>query len=205
MNSAITGARTHCLVELRNHAHLAAVYGDAFAAAAMRNLQWCAHLWGGSVFVIGPQCFLVALSPLSFEEASTVSLIERWQWALSTTPLDFSGSRALPVVTVEMVKVSSLGLTDGRLRYPDELERDDIAPSLPPVRYGKSWSLAYERDMKIALIFYRALSRGEASLVLQPIVQHASNTVLYQEALVRLCSGPQQQPSLGPGQFVPAL
>ncbi|WP_439855981.1 EAL domain-containing protein [Pseudomonas yamanorum] len=204
MNSAV-GVRTHCLVELRNHAHLAAVYGDAFSAASMRKLQWCTHLWGGSVFVIGPQCFLVSLSQSSFEERPTIALIERWQCALSMTVLDFGGVRALPAVTVEAVSVSSVGLTDGCLRYPDELERDGIASSLPPVCYGKRWSLSYERDMEVALTFYRALTQGQASLVFQPIVQQgASSAVLYQEALVRLNAGPSQS-NPGPAQFVPAL
>ncbi|MDO9345461.1 MAG: EAL domain-containing protein [Pseudomonas sp.] len=124
---------------------------------------------------------------------------------MSTTPLDFGGVRALPAVTVEAVKVSSVGLTDGRLRYPDELERNDTAPALSPVRYGKSWNLSYERDMEVALTFYRALTHGHASLVFQPIVQQGgTHVVLYHEALIRL-SALSRQPNLGPAHFVPAL
>ncbi|MBY8968831.1 EAL domain-containing protein [Pseudomonas sp. P867] len=63
----------------------------------------------------------------------------------------------------------------------------------------------YERDMEVALTYYRALIQGQASLVFQPIVQQgASSIVLYQEALVRLSAGPSQS-NPGPAQFVPAL
>ncbi|WP_081321561.1 MULTISPECIES: EAL domain-containing protein [Pseudomonas] len=206
MSSADVGVPTHVLVELSNYAHLEAAYGEAFAVAAMGRLQWCVHMWGGSVFVIGPQCFLVGLSPSLLEVKFSRSLIERWQWALSTTPLDFGGVRALPVVVVESLKISaSVGLTEGRLRYPDELERPNAAHPLPPVRVGKGWSVSYERDMEVALTFYRALEQGQASLVFQPINQRGgSGAVLYQEALLRL-STQSQRPSFGPAQFVPAL
>ncbi|WLH66895.1 EAL domain-containing protein [Pseudomonas sp. FP2309] len=197
--------RTHCLVELRNYAHLAAAYGDDFAAAAMRKLQLCTHLWGGSVFVIGSDCFLVSLAQLPHEERPLIALIERWQCALFMTALNFGGVTALPAVTVEAVSVSSVGLTDGCLRYPDELERHVAPLSLPPVCYGKRWALSYERDMEVALTFYRALAQGQANLVFQPIVQHgAPSSVLYQEALVRLDTGLSQSNS-GPAQVVHVL
>lgn len=199
------GGAESMLIELYNRDHLAAVYGEEFAASALQALQRCVHGWGGSVSVVDDRRFLVAPAPPgdgSPGELPELSLVERWQRAFSATPFTFGPQRALLAVGVSRVTLGAgLRQLDGGQFQLQEIEcRDSGVPLLQPPQCGWPWRLGYELDMEAALAFHEALAQGRAHLVFQPIVRSsqllarfsqmdgpsAPAVPLYQEALLRL-------------------
>lgn len=208
----------YALVDLHNRDHLAVVYGEDFAAAALRALQWRLHLWGGSVATVDHRRFLVALPPLADQaaaarEASALpdARIEAWQQALFAQPFASQGRRALLVVSVDRVQLPAHDYLDGRLPHLQEFEGQGMGvPALPSLPCGWVGRLAYEADMEAALAFHRALTQGRVQLALQPVVaagasgRACGDDVLYQEALLRVaaCAG---EPDMSACELVPAL
>ncbi len=184
----------HLLVELHNRDHLAAAYGETFARAALAALQWRMHLAGHSIKQAGDRRFVAWI-------AEAGSFAEHWQLQLAGLPLEHLGQRALPVVTVGEVRLSS---TSGPYP-PQELERlGGRAPILEPVQCGWIWRERYEKDMALALAFHEALRSGEVGLTFQPIMRRNAgdrrDASLYQEALLRL-----DQPGIGASGLVAAM
>ncbi|WP_379655458.1 EAL domain-containing protein [Pseudoxanthomonas sp. UC19_8] len=211
------------LVELYNRDHLAAVYGEDFAAAALLALQRRAHGWGGSVSVVDDRRFLVALAPDADRDPpdlAEASLVERWQRAFSAAPFAFGQQRALLAVGVGRATLGAgLRQMDGGHFQLQEIEcRNSGAPLLLPPQCGWSWRLGYELDMEAALAFHEALAQGRAHLAFQPIVSSAqlaarlSHTAesgptgvpLYQEALLRMVARDGEAP-LSASRLVAAL
>ncbi|PZP58168.1 MAG: hypothetical protein DI597_19765 [Pseudoxanthomonas spadix] len=219
----LAGRSESVLIELYNRDHLAAVYGEEFAAAALRALQRRAHGWGGSVSVVDDKRFLVALAPEGGgdpRELPEASLVERWQRAFSATPFAAGPQRALLAVGVSRVTLGAgLRPLDGGHFELQEIEcRNGGTPLLLPPQCGWSWRLGYELDMEAALAFHEALSQGRAHLVFQPIVRSsqllarfsqvdgpsAPSVPLYREALLRLVVA-DDEPVLATSRLVAAL
>ncbi len=215
---AIAPMAAYALVDLHNRDHLAVVYGEDFAAAALRALQWRLHLWGGSVAAVDHRRFLVTLPPLADQaaavnEASSLldAEIAAWQQALFAQPFASQGRRALLAVSVDRVQLPAQDCMDGRLPRPQEFEGQSMAvPVLPSLPSGWVGRLGYEADMEAALAFHGALAQERVQLALQPIVSAASavrggqDEVLYQEALLRVAAL-AGEPDLSPVELVPAL
>ncbi|HEY9273460.1 EAL domain-containing protein [Achromobacter sp.] len=217
---------THFLIELYNRDHLATVYGEEFAVAALCALQRRVGGWGGLVVAADAWRFLVTL-PRRTERgddnapaADTQPLVERWQLALNAAPFMHAARRALLVVGVDRVALGVGRNEAGEGLCPlRQIEcRSGAVPELAPPQCGWAWRFDYQSDMAAALAFHRALSQRRASLVFQPIVcarrlaakpKGASERTslsgqLYQEALLRL-SMLRDEPDLSPGGLVAAL
>lgn len=199
----------YLLVEMQNHAHLSAVYGEAFAADAVRTLQWQAHLWGGSVTTIDRARFLVTLVPdrsagASPQTGRDLPSLERCQLELAAVPMIFAGHRARPVVTVDPVQHGNLAPADAHSQCPEALERAGTSVlALASPRLGRSVSMDYTRDMALAVAFDQALVQGRVNLAFQPIMRYdQSGAMLYAEGLLRVSGLPGRA---GAGQIVPAL
>ncbi|WP_321855502.1 EAL domain-containing protein [Paraburkholderia tropica] len=205
----MSASTTYLLVELHNHAHLSAVYGESFADEAMRALQWRVHGWGGSVTNLGTARFLVTLFP---DKAATptmhprdpISRMERWQVELAAMSFGVDRRLACAVVTVDPVRAGSLGGKGSGFNYPEELERCSASvPQLVPPQFGWQWRMTYEREMALAVAFQQASVQDRVNLALQPVVRYDQpDLVLYQEALLRISGLPG---GVGPARLVPVL
>jgi EAL domain-containing protein (putative c-di-GMP-specific phosphodiesterase class I) len=195
--------RTTVLVELANHAHLCLSYGVEFGQAALRSLQWRTHEEGASIVALDGHRFVAEFPSLeaSLIALQTVPLIERLQIKLSTTPIYFGSHCALPVVTIQRVRMA-----DSCLFYPklnDESVAQEVA--LLPPQSGLPWVRNYEHDMEIALALYGALTDGRSGLRFQPIRSCAAGeNILYREGLLRL-STPLGAVAGAMSEIVPAL
>lgn len=216
----------HALIELYNRDHLAVVYGEDFAVAALHALQRQVRGWGGAIAAVDAKRFLVTLPRQKREGSGDAPgvikqlLIQHWQLALSAAPFVRADQRALLVVGVDRVtSCAGQKYLDGGLAQLQEVEcQGRWVPVLAPPQCGWAWRLGYEVDMETALVFHRALLQGRASLVFQPIVcgrrlvtgpntppERASlPEPLYQEALLRL-SMRDDEPDLRPGDLVAVL
>jgi EAL domain-containing protein (putative c-di-GMP-specific phosphodiesterase class I) len=208
MSRAVNGRR-YLLVELHNHVHLGAAYGEAFAANAMGTLHERVQLWGGSVMSLRPGCLLVTLergasSAVAREPREFALRMECWQVELSAIVFAFEGRSARPAVTVRPLESGRLGPAGSGLHYPGAVDDIDApAPQLPLPLFGAKWSMDYESDMALAAAVESALVEQRVNLAFQPVVRRDESAAeLYAEGLLRVSGLPG---GVGPARFIPVL
>ncbi|OVZ66223.1 hypothetical protein CDO46_01575 [Pigmentiphaga sp. NML030171] len=173
------------LVTLRNHAHLAAVYGNAFAAAVERELQGralAAGITSDAALRLGDDRFLLSPYPiLTSESVSRERLLEYVLISLCSTPVEHGGQTAFALVEARLIDGVDTKLTDSGIGPGTATQ-----PGFAPDQCTEAWRLEYAKDMSEALRVFQLLNAGRLTLAFQPIVARVDfSQQLYQEGLVR--------------------
>ncbi|KAL0630209.1 hypothetical protein Q9L58_010945, partial [Maublancomyces gigas] len=179
ITSSHVAPASHVLIELHNHAHLRAVYGESSAAQAVNALWQQARFLGGDGIVLPPNRFLVKLSAATTAEM-VAPLTESWQLSLGAVVLPCGANQVLPEVAVTAV-TGAEGICS------------HVAPLMTSARGGLAWVLDYERDMRAALALHRALAQDRMRLVFRPVVRRerlgvgrGEKAVLYHKAFLHV-------------------
>jgi len=105
---------------------------------------------------------------------------------LATTPVCTAGGAFHAVATLaEAPSAGGTGQPDGGLRRPPAFT---AFSGEPPAR-GEAWAKRHRADMAKAAHLFQAISTDRIALAWQPVVHAGTESILYQECLLRILDG----------------